>query len=78
MTVHMKPRLQSLYVRAKTLKERKQRLDNEIDSESQRPLPCHLQLGRLKRARFRLKDNLASIDGVMATLARGKMNPRIN
>jgi len=77
MNAHLKPRLQSLFARAKSLKERKQRLDQEIDNEQQRPLPCNLKLGRLKRARLRLKDNLASINGVMATLGRSHMKPRI-
>ena len=69
---------QSLYARAKALAERKNRLDTQIDREMRRPLPCNLKLGRLKRLRLRLKDNLASINGVMATLDRGYFRPTTN
>ena len=78
MTVRIKPCVQSLGARAKALTERKLRLGTQIDSELRHPLPCHLQLGRLKRMRLRLKDNLASINGVLATLERGQMKPRTN
>ena len=78
MTVFLKPRLQSLDARAKALAERKLRIDTEIDSELGRPLPCHLQLGRLKRTRLRVKDDLTSIHGVLATLARGQVERRVS
>ncbi len=75
MTLRLKPCVQSLGARAKVLAARKQHLDVQINGEMRRPLPCHLKLGRLKRLRLQLKDNLASINGVLATLERGGLRP---
>ncbi|MCE0505402.1 MULTISPECIES: YdcH family protein [unclassified Roseivivax] len=70
MTARPLTRPRSLDARAFALTERKRRLDAEIDAEMARPLPCTLRLGRMKRAKLRLKDELSLLDGVMATLHR--------
>jgi len=60
----------SLDSRANALAARKKRLDVEIAAEMRRPLPCQLHLGKLKRSKLRLKDALAEIEGVLATVDR--------
>lgn len=77
MPARPKSRLVSLDARAAALAKRKARLEYEIDGEMGRPLPCHLQLGRLKRSRLRLKDEMASLEGVLTTVQRARMERRI-
>ncbi|WP_424927996.1 YdcH family protein [Amaricoccus tamworthensis] len=64
------PQNLSLAARASLLNMRKKRLERDIATEMGRPLPCNIELGRLKRSKLRLKDEIASIDGVLSTLQR--------
>lgn len=52
------------------LKQRHGRLQDEIDTEMQRPLPDPLIAQKLKRLRLRIKDEIACIAGVLRTVGR--------
>ncbi len=67
MYAHLTTRRTSLDARANALVRRRHRLDAEINDEMKRSVPCHLQLGQLKRSKLRLKDEIAEIEGVLTT-----------
>lgn len=76
MNTRLTTRRTSLDARANALATRKHRLDAEIDAEMLRPVPCHLQLGKLKRSKLRLKDEIAEIEGVLTTVQRTGLERR--
>ncbi|MGB8622358.1 MAG: YdcH family protein [Paracoccaceae bacterium] len=78
MNARLTTRRTSLDARATALSARKHRLDAEIEAEMQRPVPCHLQLGKLKRSKLRLKDEIAEIEGVLTTVQRARLERRAN
>lgn len=61
---------QTLEARLAALHARHGRLEAEIAAEQARPLPDTTRLGQKKRAKLRLKDEIASLDGVIRTLSR--------
>ncbi len=71
MYTRLTTRQPSLDARSNALVTRRHRLDAEINDEMKRPVPCHLQLGQLKRSKLRLKDEIVEIEGVL-TKVRGK------
>jgi hypothetical protein len=76
MNSRLTTRATSLDARANALASRKQRLVSEIDAEMMRPAPCHLQLGKLKRSKLRLKDEIAEIEGVLSNVQRARLERR--
>lgn len=66
----------SLERRREALAARHADLDLALAEEISRPLPDMAELRRLKQAKLRLKDEMASIDGLRRTLARGRTRQR--
>lgn len=60
----------TLAARLQALRDRHGRLEAEIAAEQSRPLPDTARLGAKKRAKLRIKDEIASLDGVIRTLSR--------
>lgn len=73
MNARLTTRRTSLDARANALVTRRHRLDTEIIDEMKRPVPCHLQLGQLKRDKLRLKDQIAEIEGVLTTVQHDRL-----
>lgn len=62
--------LASLRNRVKALRMRHGELQERIDSELNRPAPDSAILGRLKRRKLLIKDELQRYDGVLSSLGR--------
>ncbi|MDP5215738.1 YdcH family protein [Ruegeria sp. 2205SS24-7] len=58
----------SLRVRMAELKSRHHDLKARIATELKRPLPCSVQLRKLKRRRLMIKDELARHEGLLRML----------
>ncbi|MFA3917655.1 DUF465 domain-containing protein [Ruegeria hyattellae] len=58
----------SLRIRMAELKNRHHELKARIAKELKRPLPCSLQLRKLKRRRLLIKDELARHEGLLRML----------
>lgn len=65
-------RARSIAARRHALERRHARLEAKIAQESARPLPDPMRVQWLKRIRLRLKDEVASLEGVLRTLSRAR------
>lgn len=61
---------EGLMAKLMVLKQRHGQLQEEIDTEMQRPLPDPMIAQRLKRLRLRIKDEIECIAGVLRTVGR--------
>eukprot|EP01025_Chloroclados_australasicus_P017504 TRINITY_DN18937_c0_g2_i1.p2 TRINITY_DN18937_c0_g2~~TRINITY_DN18937_c0_g2_i1.p2 ORF type:complete len:136 (+),score=17.84 TRINITY_DN18937_c0_g2_i1:158-565(+) len=61
---------EGLLAKLMVLKQRHGQLQEEIDTEMQRPLPDPMIAQRLKRIRLRIKDEIECIAGVLRTVGR--------
>ena len=73
-TVQRISRRGSLAARIAALSDRHDRLDQAIAEESRRPLPDLYKLRSFKRAKLRLKDEIASHQGILKTLSRSTLS----
>jgi len=61
---------EGLMAKLMVLKQRHGQLQEEIDTEMQRPLPDPMIAQRLKRLRLRIKDEIECIAGVLRTVGQ--------
>ena len=61
-----------LEARAAALAALHARLELRLSDELKRPLPCTARLQRLKRMKLRARDEIASIEGLVRALDRGR------
>lgn len=54
----------SVMERFESLRARHAQLEQELDDESHRPMPCTENITRIKREKLRIKDEMSRLDGV--------------
>lgn len=73
MTLHTAIDISTISSSIEAIRQHHRRLDESVTEEHRRPQPDMSVLQSLKRERLRVKDEIALHEGLMRTLARGRI-----